>query len=372
MSNPIKVLHVFSQLNRGGAETMVMNLYRKMSKDQVQFDFVTHVSDGNIYESEILAMGGRVFYMPYYKGYNHFEYKKAWIKFLELHDEFKIIHGHFRTTAFIYLNVARKKGLVTIAHSHSTSEEKNLKGLVISFFQKRIKYISNYNFACSIDAGEWMFGKSKNNKMNYTILKNAIDTDRYIVDNTVRKDIRKSLNIGDNLVIGHVGNFRYAKNHSFILQVFNQYYNTENKNSKLLFLGEGDLMDNIKEQAFKLGLSENILFLGNVENVSDYLQVMDIFVFPSLYEGLGMALIEAQASGLPCIVSNNIPNEAIISTSVKVLTLDIKLWSNAIIEMEKIKKNTKQNVLIKEAGYDIESTAKYIQNFYLDIIEDLK
>lgn len=369
MERPVRILHVLGTLNRGGAETMVMNLYRNINRSKIQFDFVKHTTEKCDYDEEIYKLGGRIFSISRYKGKNHFIYKKEWQKLFTDNHDYKIIHGHMRSTAAIYLKIAKKYGLITIAHSHSTASRGNrIQILIKNIMQYPIRYIADYLFACSNEAGKWLFGKKAVKKNNYRILKNAIDIKKFSYNNDIRNEIRKKLNIENKFVIGHVGSFTYPKNHKFLINVFQQVVR-KNKNAMLLLIGDGEKRKSIEKQIYELGIQDNVILTGVISNVNDYMQAMDVFVFPSKYEGLGLVIIEAQAAGLQCIVSDSIPEEVYITEYVHQVGLrDLhKKWINEIFKYNICygRKNTYEN--IKRNGYDICCMSKKLEKFYLEL-----
>lgn len=366
MGEPIKILHVLGALNRGGAETMVMNIYRNIDRSKIQFDFMIHTNEKCDYNDEITKLGGKIYSVPRYTGKNHFKYKKAWNAFFNSHPEYKIIHGHMRSTAAIYLKIAKKHGLITIAHSHSTASRGNkIEQIIKNIMQFPIRYIADYLFACSDEAGKWLFGKKAIKKDNYRVIKNAIDIPKYTFNQAKRNEMRKVLGIEDKFVVGHVGSFTYPKNHKFLIDVFYQVQK-QKENSVLLLLGDGELRPQIEKQINSLKINDKVILTGAVSNVNDYLQAMDVFVFPSIFEGLGMAVIEAQAAGLPCIVSSIIPKSALITNLIEKVYLKEKqeVWINEIFKYVRYPKgNTYQK--IKNAGYYIRDTVKWLERFYL-------
>ena len=367
MAEPIRVLHVFGQMNIGGAETMIMNLYRHIDHSKIQFDFMVHTKEKCAFDVEIEQLGGKLYRVPKYTGTNHFSYKKAWKDFFIEHPEYKIIHGHVRSTASIYLKIAKKNGLKTIAHSHSTqSRGEGLSKIVKHILQRNIKNIADNFLACSLDAGEWLFGEKIVNGPNFNVLKNAIDIKSYSYNERIRKEIRKKFNIEDKFVVGHIGNFQKAKNHKFVIEVFNELLN-KNSNSVLILIGDGELRSEVESQLKKLNILDQVIILGSVSNVNDYYQAMDIFLFPSLYEGLGMVSIEAQTSGLLCFVSNSLPQDIFITNNVHGLSLSKtpNEWAEIILEIIKQYERFGQESMAFKAGYDINNTANWLQNFYL-------
>lgn len=370
MSEPIRVLQVFAQMNRGGAETMIMNLYRNIDRTKVQFDFIVHTNEKCAFDDEIMSLGGHIYRVPRYTGKNHFQYKKAWQEFFKKHPEYKIIHGHVRSTASIYLKIAKKYGLTTIAHSHNTSSGTGFSAAVKNLMQYPIRYTADHLFACSMSAGKWLFGEKALKKENFHILKNAIDTKKFIFNKSIRAEKRQELQVGNRFLIGHVGRFHPQKNHDFLVNVFKEIHD-RNKNAVLLLVGDGELRESIKNKVDDLGLTDNVIFTGVRSDVPELFQAMDVFLFPSNYEGLGIVVVEAQAAGLPCVVADTIPVEAFISDLVTELSLtQSKIdWAMSVLEHVNEKEYERPNTmnLIKNKGYDILDTSKKIEQFYLNI-----
>ena len=368
-NNNIRILHVLGGLNRGGAETMVMNLYRNIDRNKIQFDFIKHTKDKCAFDDEIINLGGRIYSMPQYKLYNHFQYKRAWENFFKEHQEYKIIHGHVRSTATIYLKIAKKYGLYAIAHSHSTSSGKSIKAIVKNILQYKIRYIADYFMGCSKEANEWLFGKKVANSDKCIVLNNGIDINKFSFNNQVRNEMRHRLNIKDNeIVIGHVGRFVEVKNHKFIFKLFSMLYDNNNK-YRLLLVGDGPEKKKIIKKCKKQKCYENIIFTGAVNNVNDYMQAMDVFILPSKYEGLGMVLIEAQTNGLKCIASQNIPKETNISDNIQFLPLKNNYWKNAILDLDFTRREIKTKAL--RENYDIINIAKNMEKIYFNINKNL-
>ncbi|MFD0961662.1 glycosyltransferase family 1 protein [Paenibacillus chungangensis] len=372
MPNPIRILQVFAEMNRGGAETMIMNLYRNMDRSKIQFDFIVHTEDKCAFDDEIYKLGGKIFRVPAYKGTNHSLYLKSWHFYFKKHPEYKIIHGHVRSTASIYLRTAKKYGLITIAHSHSTSSGNGLSAIAKNILQYPIRHVADYFFACTKTAGEWLFGKRICKKENFNILKNAIDAKRFVYNNVVRNRVRNELRVEDKFVIGHVGRFHYSKNHQFLIDIFKNVHEKD-ENAILLLVGEGELQDTIRMRVCNLGLDNNVIFTGVRSDIPELFQAMDMFVFPSVYEGLGIVLIEAQASGLSCVVADTIPKEALITGNVEQVSLSKSpdVWAKAIFQRVNRNRYDRTNTYaeIKNSGYDIEDSYKWLQEFYLGLVE---
>lgn len=369
MGQPIRILHVIGIMNRGGAETMIMNLYRSIDRSKVQFDFVQNSNETAAYDDEILELGGKIYHCPHYNGKNHFEYKKWWEQFFEKHKkEYAAVHGHLGSTAAIYLKVAKKYGVYTIAHSHSSGGIKNIKGLLYNIMSYNTRYIADYFFSCSQVAGKDRFGTKVLHSSNYRVLHNAIDTNLFRYNIEIRNRVREEFNIQQNqLILGHIGRFTREKNHVFVLEIMAELLK-RNPSTMLLMIGDGPLRTSIQKRAGELGIEKSVIFTGVRSDVNCLIQGMDVFVFPSLYEGLPVTLIETQTSGLPCIMSNKVPEETIMIPQImKVLSLDnsVKDWVDEVVRLYSKKRQSYQKEIISK-GYDIKTTVQWIENFYLD------
>lgn len=369
MKSPIRVLHVLGSLDCGGAETMVMNIYRSIDRSRIQFDFITHTSAKGFYEDEITKLGGKIYRVSRYTGKNHFIYKKTWNEFFLNHQEHSIVHGHVRSTAAIYLKIAKKYDKVTIAHSHSTASRGNaIESVVKYFMQLPIRYTSDYFFACSDDSGKWLFGEKVTKRNNYKIIKNAIDFEKFIYNEKTRNKIKKNLNIEDKFVLGHVGSFTQPKNHKFLLEVYREVLKRK-ANAVLLLVGDGELRSQIENQLVTFEIHDRVTFTGVVSNVNEYMQAMDVFVFPSIFEGFGIVLIEAQATGLPCVVSDTIPRETHISDLLVQLSIEQtpKYWADVICKHTANRERKDMYREIKCTGYDIKMMVNVLEEFYSKI-----
>lgn len=363
----IRVLQVFGGLDCGGAETMLMNLYRNIDRNQVQFDFIKHTSKKCFYEDEILKLGGKIYLSPKYSVLNHFKYKKWWGNFFDKHPEYKILHSHVRSTATIIMRVAQQKGLKTISHSHSTSDGNGIKAYIKKILRKNIVKYSDYCFACSKESGQWLFGRDITDSNKFKVLPNAIDTRLYKFNQDKRWELRKKYGIEDDFVIGHVGRFSNMKNHSFLIDIFNCIQKEKN-NSKLVLIGDGDLRSEIEEKVKRLDLTDQVLFLGVQANVFEFLNIFDCFVFPSIWEGLPVSLVEAQANGLPVLASDNITDEVMLTPLIKKQSLNdgANIWAQEAMSLKRDSANYVNRIV--EAGYDIQESASNIQKFYLNLL----
>lgn len=355
----IRVLQIVTYMGRGGLETMIMNYYRNIDRSRIQFDFLVHRQEEADYDKEILALGGNIYHMPVLNPFSK-AYFNALDSFFKEH-KYYIVHCHLDCMSAYPLKVAKKNGVkVRIAHSHSKSQDKNLKYPIKLYSKRLIPKYATHLFSCGKEAGDWMF-----NGNNYTIINNAIDAQKYVFNKTISEEVRKELNIkNSDMVVGHIGRFNPPKNHGFIIDVFNCLHK-KNPDSKLVLVGTGDGQNAIKEKVKMLGLNDSVLFLGSRSDVNRVLQAMDVFLFPSLYEGLGIAAVEAQAAGLPCVISDNVPKECIKTERVFHYSLDESsdFWADRIIEAGKItKKDTYQE--IASSGFDIKKNSKVLEDFY--------
>lgn len=356
----IRVLHIVTYMGRGGLETMIMNYYRNMDRSKVQFDVLTHRQERYDFDDEIEALGGKIYHMPKLNPWSH-RYIKALEKFFEQHSEYKIVHSHIDCMSAVPLMIARNAGVpVRIAHGHSNNQDKDFKYLLKLYYKRKIPRCATSLFACSTEAGRWMFGKQ-----NFFVLPNAIDTKQYIYNAEKRYKVRKELGLDDALVIGHVGRFSKVKNHEFLVDIFHEVYMQRN-NVKLLLVGDGEKMQEVKEKVMRLQLSNIVIFTGTRSDVADVLQAMDVFVLPSLYEGLSIATLEAQASGLPCLISDRVSVECKKTSLVNQLGLNepATVWAKRILEVVDTERRDTSSE-IAYAGFDIQDNAQKLQNFYL-------
>lgn len=366
MGKPIRVLHVFHSMNIGGAESMIMSLYRKIDRRKIQFDFIVHTDKKCDFDEEILALGGKIHYAPRFKWKNYYNYKKWWERFFEVNNQYSLIHGHVRSVAGIYLSVAKKYGLTTIIHSHSMSSSTPFASIGKKLLQKLIISSSDYLFACSKSAGEWLYGKEHCKNANFKIIKNAIDTSKYLFNNDLRNKYREEFNINNKFVLGHIGSFRTPKNHEFLIEIFKAFHE-KRKDSVLVLVGDGELKENINIKVKSYGLEDSVIFTGVRKDISGLLSAMDVLVFPSLWEGLPVTLIEAQASGLTCFISDVITKEVVITNLIHSVSLQKKAeeWADAVLTVKQKGREDTSKIII-ENGFDNHETACELTSFYLE------
>ncbi len=362
----IRILQVLGGLSRGGAETMVMNLYRAIDRTKIQFDFIIHTSEHQDFTDEVLSLGGRIYSFPKFRVYNYFSMMRIWDNFFKEHPEYRILHSHVRSYASLYLPIAKKHGLTTIVHSHSTSEGKGIISFIKRLMQSPLKRQADYLFSCSLEAGKWLFGEDAILRDNYRMIPNAVDTSKFAFNEDVRKKMRLALEIDEAAVVfGHVGRFHPAKNHLFMLDIFKGVVD-KNPDALLLLVGDGELREKIENRIAELGIEKSVKLLGSRSDVADLLQAMDIFVFPSSWEGLPVTVVEAQAAGLPCFVSDTVTKDVNVSELVK--NLPISCGVTSWVDILSSVKPYRLDVIdaIKRAGFDIKSAAEQLALFYED------
>jgi len=366
-----RVLQVFHGMDCGGAENMIMNLYRKIDKRRVQFDFLVHTDKKCFFDDEIKSLGGNLYRVPYFKGTNQASYKKALDEFFSLHPEIKIVHGHLGSCAHIYLDVAKKHGVKAIAHSHNTDPGKlTIKNIMYKLYTKKTVKVADFFFGCSDKAGADRFGEEITKQENYAVLNNAVETEKYEFNKDTRDKIRKELNLGDKFIVGHVGGFREQKNHRYLIDIFKEISEKRDDAHLLLVGGGGEsLRAEIVKKVEDLGLKDKVTFTGVRPNVNELLQAMDCFVFPSFYEGLPVTVIEAQTTGIPCFISDNITDEVCLTDLVEKISINVgaDIWCEKILEKTKDFERVSPIDTIKDAGYDISQTAKWLTDFYINL-----
>ena len=366
---PMRVLQVIGAMDRGGAETLVMNLYRNVDRSKVQFDFLVNEERQCDYDAEIKSMGGRIYRIPRYNLLNGALYRKACKEFFRLH-EFPVVHGHIGLPAAIYLAEAARHGAFTIAHSHSQNFPLSVEELAFRVCSHRVRGVADYFLACSREAGRDRFGEDIVSGGSFHILNNGVDTRALAFSPEKRRAVRAELGIDDDApVFGHVGRLTEVKNHRFLIEVFGAL-KQKMPDSRLLLVGRGELEAQLREEAARAGLEDSVLFLGVRNDIPAILSAMDVFVFPSLSEGLPCAVVEAQASGLPTLLSTGVPELASILPSTKRLELaeGCDAW---VEEAEKMygaglsADRPGAKSYIADAGFDIEESAALIQELYL-------
>ncbi|MFP3123360.1 glycosyltransferase family 1 protein [Ectobacillus funiculus] len=363
MGYPLRILHVVVNMNRGGAETLIMNLYRNIDRSKVQFDFLT-CKEG-VFDAEIEELGGKIHRIPYITEVGHTGYVRALDHFFASHQEYKIVHSHMDKMSGFVLRSAKKAGIPTrIAHSHNISSEGGVVAKAYKWYAgKLILPCATHLLACSNAAAKWLFVDKADTAK---VLKNGIECDRFVFSEEIRNQVREELQITrDTFVVGHVGRFTQQKNHTFVIDIFAELVKVKPE-SILLLVGDGPLRLDIEKKVRELHLEDKVKFLGVRSDIERLLQAFDVFVFPSLFEGLGIVLIEAQASNLMCIASNTVPHEADMGLGlIKFLSLgNTRIWINEMLQTSSRRASDSYIVDMEKKGYDIRETTMWLQQFY--------
>lgn len=367
MADPVRVLNVLGTTNLGGAESRVMELYRALDRDKVQFDFLVHTDKEGQYSEEIRRLGGRIYSVPRFNVFNILSYKKALRNFFREHHEYAAVQGHMTSTAAIYLPIAKKAGIpMTIAHARSAGVDPGIKGLVTRIIRYPLKYRADYCFTCSAEAAETVYGRRWVEKGKVWTIPNAIDTQRFVYDSKVRGQVREELGLVGKFVIGHVGRFGFMKNHSYLVDIFAELCKMRG-DAALVLIGKGGLEGSVREKVSSLGLADKVLFLGNRFDVERYYQAFDYFVFPSTFEGLPGSVAEAQASGLYCLVSDKVTREAALTGLVTYKSIEepAAAWAGEIMRNAEAALDRKDmRTAIDERGFDVRRQAAKLEAFY--------
>lgn len=369
----IKVLEVFGEpISNGGQESFVFNTLQHMDFQKIRVDVLTpYYCDNPTYRAIIQKRRGKIaeFNLPFLPGKSRFNILKPLNIFLSDH-KYDIVHVHSGSISVlteVALAARLHKIRKIIVHSHCASDHKTIKYRLVKLISMPIiGYCATDFCACSKVAGEWKFsGRIVKNDLQ--IINNGIDLKKFAYDVDIRNEYRKRLKIPeDSIVIGHVGRFSMQKNHMFLIDIFAEL-KKKYSNCKLLLIGSGEMQEDVSAKVKNIGLIDDVIFVGNVDNVNVYMQVMDIFVLPSLYEGLPIVGVEAQAAGLPIVVSTNVSSELKLTENVSYVELDnTTAWVAEIVKYMYVGRLDNQQMLI-EKGYDVKSTARLLQNMYENI-----
>lgn len=390
----INVLVLITVMDRAGAETMMMNYLRHIDREKIHMDFLINRPGRADYEDELETMGSKVYHMcALYPG-KFRRYRREFREFLEDHNDYDVIHSNLEEKSYYALKIAKEMGIkVRIAHAHSAPKGCNLKMIMRLYFRKKMQKYCTHKIACGEKAAKWLFGDNiniismedyvkKDNRIDtvsdydiknktVVIMKNAVDTHRFIYSREKRKIIRTELGIDEKtLVIGHVGRFVPVKNQSFLIDVFKNVNNMK-KDSRLLLIGGGNSKEetsyrqHMQSNVKKLGLDGEVIFTGVRDDVNDLMQAMDIFVMPSFSEGFPVTLVEAQAAGVRCLVSDNVQDEVNLTGEIQYKSLEDgeETWAKEILSMaEDERVDTHQMVV--EKGYEIVDNAGWLEKFY--------
>lgn len=364
--NKIKILMVLGSTNMGGAQIFILNLLKNMDLSRFQVDFAVNFDEnyGGI-GTELKAMGCHIYKLPYFRVYNYIHFKRSWQLFLKEH-QYDIVHGHSTNSASVYLKVAKKMGCITIAHCHSAGFRGNkLQQLFKIIFARKIRTAAEYWFACSDIAAQHLYGDGYKLYDKYYNIPNAIIANYYLYNNEVAKKIRTQFDIKEDVFLcGHVGSFTAPKNHAFLLKVFKEILQRV-PNAKLICCGAGILQEQVKENALSMGILEHIIFTGVVKNVNEFMMAMDLLIFPSLFEGFPVTIIESEATGLPVLMSDIITDEVDLTDCIHRMSLDSSPadWANKACSIQ-VGNRVSYHKIIRDSKYNMSNSVNTVISLY--------
>lgn len=368
----LRVLHVIGKMDRGGAETLLMNLYRSIDRSRIQFDFLVHSPEKGDYDDEIQALGGKLYHLIPFIAPNLPRYRSACRAFFREHQgQYPIVHGHIGSCAAIYLSEAKRFGSVCIAHSHAQKNSFSPAEWVFRMLSYQTRNVADYFMACSEQAGIDRYGKAVVASDRFRVLNNGIDVVRYACTDAEHNAAKRAAGYDDNIVVGHVGRLTEIKNHRFLIDTFCEF-KAMHPNALLFLVGRGSLEEQLKKYSAERGVSDSVVFFGVRPNVEDYLKLFDVFVFPSVREGLGMSVIEAQAAGLPCVISTGVPETASVTPFARRIPLaeGPKRWATEIEDaLDNKPSREKCPQYVSDAGYDINEVARDLTDYYFDLLK---
>lgn len=363
---PLRVLHYVGKMDRGGMESFIMNLYRSVDREKIQFDFVTHGKNNGAFEEEILSLGGKFYNFPHMRK-NPLAYKTAWKKFWKAHEnEYAAFHFHTNSLANIIALKAAKKAEIPlrIVHAHSSYANKGklqrLNDFLHKIHQKRLPNYANVLFACSDKAAEWLFGGMSRGGLSVKIINNGVDLSKYPFNIEYRLSVRHEFGFSDSdKVIGHIGKFIPVKNHDFLIDTVAEAKKID-PSVKALLVGDGSLLDSIKQKAKTSGISDAVVFAGVRADINRILSAFDVLVMPSKYEGLPVSLVEAQANGVPIIVSDTVTRDVEFNPNIEYCSLrdGSEHWAKRLLHAVNDVGRYSSQDRIKAAGFDIKDIAK--------------
>ena len=366
MEKPVKVLEMIGALNFGGSQAMIVNLCKHMNKENVQCDFIVDHPEYMGMAPIVEEMGSKIYIMPTFRGTNLKEVNAAWNHFFLEHPDYQILHSHSRSYASVYLPITKKYGLKTIIHSHNTSNGKGIVALIKNLLQYPLRKRADYFIGCSKEAGLWLFGEKIVNGNKFFVLNNAIDTDRFTYDEDIRNEYRENFHLKDEKVFIQIGRLSEQKNYLFTLKIFNKYLEND-KDARLFIVGNGDLKNAIINKINEYNIADKVVMLEGRSDVNNLLQMADVFLMPSLFEGLSVAAVEAQASGIRCLLSDKCNPDVNITGLCEFLPLKEDVWVNKMSEDLSLREYTKDRII--EAGFDVNTTAMWLEDFYQTIVE---
>ena len=368
---PVRIAHVIGKMRNGGVEAVVMNYYRNIDRSKIQYDFIIDSDSSNpALQDEITSLGGRIITIPPYQ--KPLAYHKSLYRLFKEH-HYPLAYSHLNTLSVFPLFAAWRAGIpIRVAHSHTTAgrgKGETLRNIMKYTLRNFSRTFATHWCACSRLAGAFQFGKRAMDSGRVRIWPNAIELERYAYNEAVRQDTRRYLKLSDKFIVGHSGRFMHQKNHDFLIDIFAEI-RRRRSDAVLLLAGDGPLVGSVKDKVAGLGLNDCVVFLGSVNDMERYYQAMDVFVFPSLYEGLGMSAVEAELSGLPVVASTELPDDAKFCDSFRFMPLkkSASEWAEEALRISDGHARRDMSSYAREAGFDIKVQAGKLQEWYCELL----
>lgn len=361
---PLRILQIVPNMHSAGIENWIMNIYRNIDRDKIQFDFLVHYTKHFDFDDEIEKRGGKIYRLSVREDNNIKKYIKDLDIFFKNHKEYKVIHSHMPSLAYIHLGIARRNKVEhRFLHSHNAFSSRNLKGHMKAIMSKIAKYNATELLACSKKAGAFQYGKK-----SFRVINNAIELEKFVYSENVRNEIRDSLGLSNRFIIGHIGRFNVQKNHAFIINIMSVLKELD-EDFHLLLLGSGEKREEIEKLVAEKKLTQKVTFLGVRSDANKFYQAFDTFILPSLHEGLPVVGVEAQAADLPVIFSSEVTDEAKLIEKTKFLPIDdgLECWISEILSVKHLSLERKNNFIeLTKQGYNVKREASELINMYIN------
>ncbi|MBR4195598.1 MAG: glycosyltransferase family 1 protein [Synergistaceae bacterium] len=367
---PVRIAQVIGIMRNGGVESVIFGYYKNIDRSKIQYDFIIDADSTHTHEDFINSMGGKIIVVPPYQ--KAAEYHKALYK-LFTENNYPLVYSHMNTMSVFPLFAAWRAGVpLRVAHSHTTAGKgkgETARNIMKYTLRNFSRIFPTHMCACSKLAGEFQFGRRAVDSGRVRIWQNAIETERFAYNETVRNETRRKLKLSDKFIVGHSGRFMPQKNHDFLVDIFAEILRRR-ENSVLLLAGEGPLMEDVREKVSRLGLNDSVIFAGDVQDAEKYYQAMDVFIFPSLYEGLGMSVVEAQVSGLPVIASTELPIDAKICDNFHFFPLKKSAgeWADEALKISDGHIRRDMSIYAREAGFDVKTQGARMSEWYCQLL----
>lgn len=374
----IKILYALNGVfHKGGTEAVVLNILKFIDKSMFEIEFLVHgdVNKNNEIHDQILKQGVKIHFVTP----RNVSYIKniADVKRVLQNNDYSIVHSHMDAAGYFVLKEAKKQNIqVLIAHSHNSGVDisgNNLKQflhkMVLDYSKYKLRKIADYYVSCSDLAGRWLFGEDICNSDSYMMFRNAIDVDFHKFNKSAREEYRNKLQFTGKYIVGHIGRFEEQKNHTFLLDIFEEILKLK-PNSELMLVGEGSLLNDIKAKVYKQGIEDKVMFMGSRNDINELMSTMDIMLFPSLYEGLPVTLVEAQANGLKVVSSDNISKDTVLTNDIMLISTNRSPdeWAKYVIDFTSDEMHSDNVALLQEKGFDMSTNVKNLETIYKNLL----